>query len=201
MTDLIINKKELETAIKEILPFCSKEETRYYICGINFNRKEGSGSVYMAATDGNKLCQIEMPATIADSDKEGFDCTLDTNACKTILIMLKSVNNNEFPIQLVFNKTTLHVNCGDQKADFLLIDGKFPDYRRVIPTNTPAFQIGLAKSQAIEAVKAVKAHKSNSPVEWRFTDSRSPITLISKNKIVVVMSSSMQFSEELNIGK
>jgi DNA polymerase-3 subunit beta len=201
MTDFIINSDALETAIKTLLPFVSKEETRYYLCGINFNRKAASEFVYAASTDGHKLCQLEIDANIADGDNDEINAILPYDACKTILSMLKSVGNKDFPIQMEFKQSSVHVNCGDQKADFKLIDGSFPDYRKVIPTEAPSFKIGLAKAQAKEAVKAIQSHKDKEPMEWRFIDATSPLTLVSEKKIVVVMPMRVSFDEELNIGK
>lgn len=189
MREFLINADVLESSIKALQPFCSKEETRYYLCGIFFEWNPADDFIHMVATDGHKLCQIKCDIDPAEDATGKISAIVPTQALKTALQMLKSMGNKEIPVTLRFseNNLNLHIDCYDQKADFKCIDGSYPDYRRVIPTEKPKFSIGLAKEQAAEALKAVKSHKSKEPLEWKMIDASSPLMLQGENKIVVVM--------------
>lgn len=189
MREFLIKTAALDTAIKTLQPFISKEETRYYLNGIFFEWKNGDPKINMVATDGHKLCvlQVEMdPATDIEGDIAAIVPTL---ALKTILQMLKSIQKTDYPLTLRFSPDNMRlwVDTVDQKAELKLIDGTFPDYRRAIPTDKPKFSIGLQKNQATEAVKAVSKHKGTEAMEWQLTDAQSPIKLVGDNKLVVIM--------------
>lgn len=188
MTEFLIQAKPLEEAIKTLQPFMSAEETRYYLCGVFFEWDGAADKINMVATDGHKLCVLQK-----DFDPEQganpVSVIVPADALKTILQILKSVGNAEMPVTLKFNESgkALEVITPDQKAEFRCIDATFPDYRSVIPKDKANFQIGLMKPQALEAVKAVKAHKSKEAMVWHLTDENSPIKLVGQDKLVVIM--------------
>lgn len=201
MREFLIKKEPLDSAIKSLQPFISKEETRYYLNGIFFEWKNGDEKVNMVATDGHKLCvmQVEIdPATDAQGD---IAAIVPTSAIKTILQILKSIGNKTLPITIRFNETNsrMWIETIDQKAEFKLIDGTFPDYRRVIPTTKPNFSIAFFKQQAVEAMRAVSKHKGTEPMEWQMTDADSPLKLVGSDKTVVVMPCRAGISE-IDIG-
>lgn len=189
MREFLIKTAALDSAIKTLQPFISKEETRYYLNGIFFEWKNGDPKINMVATDGHKLCVLQVEIDPAEGTKGDIAAIVPTAALKTILQMLKSIHKTDYPLTLRFNPDNMRlwVDTLDQKAELKLIDGTFPDYRRVIPEGKPTFSIGLTKQQATEAVKAVSKHKSTEPMDWQLTDANSPIKLVGVDKIVVVM--------------
>lgn len=150
----------------------------------------------MVATDGHKLCVIKAAIDPAEDATGDIAAIVPTSALKTILQMLKGVKA-EWPVAVKFDDTNLKVwvDCPDQKAEFKCIDGTFPDYRRVVPSEQPKFTIGLSKAQATEAMKAVSKHKSKEPMEWQMYDALSPLKLVGQDKIVVVMPCRTTFDE------
>lgn len=200
MREFIIDKTPFETAIKTLQPFISKEETRFYLCGIFFEWKNGDDKINMVATDGHKLCVVQIDITPSTDTNDNIAAIVPTSALKTILQILKSVGNNKMPVTLKFddNNLKLWIETPDQKAELKLIDGNFPDYRRVVPIEKAIFTIGLQKAQATEAmkaVKAVKAHKGKEAMEWQMTDANSPIKLVGQDKLVIIMPTRSAFSE------
>lgn len=188
MREFLINVGELTDAIKALQPFISTEETRYYLNGIFFEWKNGDPRMNMVATDGHKLCVMQVGIEPEESFKGDIACIVPTEALKTILLMLKGVKRlPSITFKIEDTNMRCSIDCIDQKAEFKCIDGTFPDYRRVIPTDKPKFSIGLQKNQATEAVKAVSKHKGTEAMEWQLTDAQSPIKLVGDNKLVVIM--------------
>lgn len=201
MREFIINAGELESAIKTLQPFVSKEEVRYYLCGIFFEWKNGNDNINLVATDGHKLCVLEIDADMAKETTGDIAALIPTSALKTILPMLKSVQK-DWPVSIKFedDNSRVWIDCAEQKAEFKCGDAGFPDYRRVIPADKPKFTIGLAKAQAIEATKAVSKHTSKEPMEWQFIDAFSAIKMVGERKIVVIMPMRVDFNE-IQLGK
>ena len=108
----------------------SNEETRYFLNGIYFHKIENNNDIYLSfvATDGHRLAK--------------FDCAYN-NTLKNIpgvIIPKKTVNElhkllSDFDglvkINLSSNKIVFFV--GESILISKLIDGNFPDYKRVIP--------------------------------------------------------------------
>lgn len=202
MKEFLIDKEPLEVAVKTLQPFMSTEDTRYYLCGIYFEWKAGDEKLNMVATDGHKLCVLQVAIDpLADSQGD-ITAIVPASALKTILQILKSVGNQKMPVTIRFdeNNRRMWIDALDQKGEFKLIDGTFPDYRRVIPTAEPTFTIALAKAQAKEAVKAVSSHKKSDPMVWHMTDANSPLKLVGEDKIVVVMPMHVHI-EEMDLGR
>lgn len=196
MREFLINAGLLQSSIKSIQPFISKEEARYYLNGVFFEYKKGDDSINLVATDGHKLCVLECEIDPADDINGDISAIVPTSALKTILQMLKGIQP-EFPVTIKFEDANLRmwIDCADQKAEFKCIDGNFPDYRRVIPDAKPTFTIGLAKEQAAQAMKAVAAHKSKEPMQWQMIDASSPLKLVGTKKLVIVMPCRTAFDE------
>lgn len=196
MREFIINAGELESNIKTLQPFMSKEEVRYYLCGIFFEWKEGNANINFVATDAHKICVLESDADMAEGTIGDICAIVPTSALKTILQMLKTVKK-DWPVSIKFedDNSRVWIDCLEQKAEFKCADGTYPDYRRVIPTEKPKFTIGLAKAQAIEATKAVSKHTAKEPMEWQFINAESPIKMVGDRKIVVIMPMRVGFNE------
>src|SRR5574343_1197036 len=189
--EFLINAGPLAAAIKTLKPFISTEETRYYLNGIFFELEPDSDVLNLVATDGLKLCVLNEDIDRQElfDDNEGLKVIVPTKALDTMLAMLKGVGGT-CPIALRFDedRSTMYVDTPDEKGEFKLIEGDYPEYRKVIPTKKPKFTIGLAKSQAKEALKAaVAAHSGEDALQWRMTDEISPIVLAGDKKLVVVM--------------
>lgn len=186
--EFLINAGELSAAIKRLKPFMSKEETRYYLNGIYFELLEGSDDINLVATDGHKLGVL----TEHVDRLEGFDgeikAIIPAKGLDTMLAMLKGVKE-DWPITLRFSDDgrLVLIDTPDEKGEFKLIDGTYPDYRKVIPSDPANFTIGLAKAQAKEAMKALAGHKEKEGMRWELTDDGSPLTLRSEKETVVVM--------------
>jgi DNA polymerase-3 subunit beta len=120
---MIINLK----ALKAVALFCSKDETRYYLKGVNLQFR--NDHVIMCATNGHMLSVI----------RQQFADPLDSPVPDTIV-----------PIELIdrikLHKATdyaeLYVDGRRVSITYMgatyqdgSIDGSFPDYRRVIPAS------------------------------------------------------------------
>lgn len=137
----------------------STEETRYYLNGIYIHQAESNGTQVLraVATDGHRLAKAEIALPEGAAGMPGIIIPKKT---VSELIKLLEDFNEDINISLSANKAVFEI--GNSKLITKLIDGKFPDYSRVIPTqNDKQLEVSskeLAKS--IELVISVSNDKT-----------------------------------------
>ena len=112
-----------------VLKAASTEETRYYLNGVYF---DPSGDV--VATDGHRLHSLkhELKYTkgTKKADKVGF--IMPRTAFKYAIWLLKETNIDHFSIAFhEYDKAVFYI--GEHRIESKLIDGTFPQWRRVVP--------------------------------------------------------------------
>jgi DNA polymerase III subunit beta len=108
----------------------SDEETRYYLNGIYLHI---AGTTLRAiASDGNRLAQVDLPLPAGAEDMPGI---IIPN--RTIAITGKLLKRKSAPESVTFRVSDrlLELSLPGLKLTSKLIDGTFPDYQRIIPTN------------------------------------------------------------------
>lgn len=141
----------------------STEETRYYLNGIYFHvlEKEGRNVLAAVATDGHRLAKIELDAPEGAKGMPGVIIPR-----KTVVELKKLLDEVEGEVSISLSDTKIYFSCGNAELLSKLIDGTFPDYQKVIPTNnnnvmkvdTKAFarSIDRVSTIASEKTKAIK---------------------------------------------
>ena len=137
----------------------SNEETRYFLNGIYFHKKnqEKSSLLSVVATDGHRLAKMD------------FEFNENLDEIPGVIIPKKTVNElhkllidyeGQIKINLNSNKIVFFVN--DTVLMSKLIDGNFPDYRKVIPNNnTNILKINRQNfSSAVDRVSTITNDKS-----------------------------------------
>lgn len=111
----------------------STEEVRYYLNGIFFQAvSEGpeAGRLLSAATDGARLAQYHVP--LPEGAKGMPDCILPR---RMVAILERLLDGSDFPmIDVAVSTSRMRFDVGAVSLVTKLIDGTFPDHRRVIPT-------------------------------------------------------------------
>ena len=125
-----INSQKLLKLIAKTRFAVSNEETRYFLNGIYFHKiqRENKDFLSLVATDGHRLAK--------------FDFEKNLNDIPGVIIPKKTINelfklltdfNEDIKINLSSNKIVFFI--GNSILISKLIDGNFPDYKRVIPSD------------------------------------------------------------------
>ena len=120
-----VNLKTLQALAKHIAP---KTDIRAYLNGVLFEVTP-TGRFYVA-TDGHKLVAIRQPRQETDTDGQWIiprDVILGIKLSKRPVIDTAEFNQENGKASITY--------CGTETR-FGLVDGKFPDWRRVIPVKT-----------------------------------------------------------------
>src|ERR1700688_245024 len=110
----------------------STEETRYYLNGI-YLHTAGSGKSLLlraVATDGHRLAQVELPLPQGGAGMPGIIIPR-----KTVGEVQRLIETGEGEVGIELSVGKIRFSIGDVVLTSKLIDGTFPDYARVIPTN------------------------------------------------------------------
>lgn len=120
-----IDVEDLKKAIVQTKIAVSSDVTRAVLTGIYWHNYEGS--LYLAATDGYRLAEKRL----AKSDSE----VLAIIPASTLSEVSKSIGD-EKQITILFDDSQVCFRTGDMEIVSRLIDGKFPDYRQLIPSSS-----------------------------------------------------------------
>lgn len=138
--------QELKDMITQTIFAVSDDETRYFMNGIYFDKKDDN--LILVATDGRRLSFISKPIY------QGVeDFTSAIVPPKILNIILKRAPN-EGNISLAFVDKTIIVKFGNYIFTSVLIEGQFPNYERVIPEKQE-FSFEVDKKDLSDALKRV----------------------------------------------
>ena len=147
--------RDFKEMIKETIFSISDDETRYFMNGVFFEKAENK--FIMVATDGRRLAYINKNAT---SEVEDFAGVIIPP--KILNIVLKRAGDEGMAKISVTDKT-IFIQFGSYKISSVLIEGQFPNYRRVIPENqVHRFTVNrLEMLDALRRVSLLVEQKSN----------------------------------------
>lgn len=137
----------------------STEETRYYLNGIYLHavQVDGRSVLRAVATDGHRLARMEVPLP---DGAEGMPGVIVPR--KTVGELRKLIDETAMEVTVSLSEKKIRFAFDDAVLTSKLIDGTFPDYERVIPTdNDKVMEIdGKLLAQAADRVSAISTEKS-----------------------------------------
>jgi DNA polymerase III sliding clamp (beta) subunit (PCNA family) len=126
-----ITQHDLKDAFKILSCFTSKEETRYYLCGV-FAEFKGD-DLLLVATDGHTLCQIKPLFQIID-EGANWSGIIPNSAIKNLITICKGAKDEtDGGVLISIEDNKMNFRFPDQSYACGLIDGTYPDYTKVIP--------------------------------------------------------------------
>ncbi len=123
-----MQQNQLKHLIQNTAFAMANQDVRFYLNGMLFDIS--NQSLRVVATDGHRLstCTTQL-------ETEGLSATQAILPRKGVLELQKLVKDDETLILFSLAKNYLTVQLEDTIFTCKLVDGRFPDYRRVIPAN------------------------------------------------------------------
>jgi len=103
------------------------QDVRYYLNGLLLDIS--NGLLRAVATDGHRLAIAEIPVASADTSARQVIVPR-----KGISELLRLLGSSDEDVIIDVGTNAIQVTLPDVRVTSKLIDGKFPDYRRVVPT-------------------------------------------------------------------
>ena len=114
----------LKKSLQQVIIAASTDEARPVITGIYMHTNEGK--LYMAATDSYRLAEKE----IMNSDQD-INLLVPVSAMQDLL---RIVSDSEDAVEITSDDQQILFRVGDVELVARLIEGKYPDYRKLIPS-------------------------------------------------------------------
>ncbi len=127
---LKVPQKEFKRLLEKTHFSMAQQDVRYYLNGMLL---ETSAKVLRSvATDGHRLalCEVEL----AEGAKSGQQVIVPR---KGVLELQRILGNEDQVLEVSIGSNHVRVQIGDIRFTSKLIDGRFPEYGRVIPNNPP----------------------------------------------------------------
>jgi DNA polymerase-3 subunit beta len=126
-TRLTLTQKQMKRLLGLVQYSMAQQDIRYYLNGLLLVAK--GNDLIVVATDGHRLAYASETLSEALAP---IDVILPR---KTILELSRQLADNDDALEIVLTPTQARFNFGNIELVSKLIDGKFPDYERVIPQN------------------------------------------------------------------
>jgi DNA polymerase-3 subunit beta len=138
--------KDFKDMVQQTVFAVSDDETRYFMNGVFFE-KPGNKAV-MVATDGRRLAYISKPVDTSVEDFAGIIIP------PKILSVLVKRGGDEGPVSISITDKTIFIKFGYYNLSSVLLEGQFPNYRRVIPENQ-VNSLSVNRLEMLEALRRV----------------------------------------------
>jgi DNA polymerase-3 subunit beta len=138
--------KDFKDMISQTVFAVSDDETRYFMNGVFFEKSEDK--LVMVATDGRRLAYIEKDVGSGIKDFSGIIVP------PKILSIITKRSGDEGLVAISITDRTIFIKFGSYQLSSVLIEGQFPNYRRVIPENQ-LYSFSVDKTEILDAFRRV----------------------------------------------
>ena len=155
----------------------SNEETRYYLNGIFFHTIKLNNKFFLRsiATDGHRLAQCE---TISPAAANNIFSTIIPK--KLIFELRKLIDEVEDEIKIDLSERKIKFSFGETVLISKLIDGKFPDYEKVIPKDTKN-SFSIDRKIFLESINRIATISSEKSKAIKLNLNRNKLTISANN--------------------
>ena len=160
--------EDFKEAVSQTIIACSSDTTRPMLTGVNWHTHEGN--LYLASTDGYRLAERRLM-------KSDADLTAIIPA-STLQEVMRSLSDNVKTIQVLFDDSQVCFNTSTSEIVSRLIDGKFPDYRQLIPqSSATVIEIKKADFLRITKIASLFARDSGGGVTLSASSAESKLSI------------------------
>lgn len=162
---MTVPSSDLSRIIDNVAKAMSTESTRYYLNGIFLERAtdpDGNPTLRGVATDGHRLMVSEVPMPGGEGP-EGMPGVIVPRGSVALIRRMLDDSSPEVVVEL--SDTRLRVTAGPLTLTTKLVDGTYPDYRKIIPRtpdrpNAVLHATRKALAAAVARVGAVGSERS-----------------------------------------
>ncbi len=138
------DSSSLKNNLEKVLASVSIDESRPVLAGIYFSFSDNQ--LILAGTDSYRLSEVKS----AYQSSESINCIIPVRTVSELLRLISSEDVEG--IEIIIGESEISFIVGDSQLISQLTEGKYPDYKKIIPETT-ATTIECDKDKLIEAVK------------------------------------------------
>lgn len=145
--EFVMEGKDLVALLEGTRLAMSTEETRYYLCGVFLHIRDGVFTV--VATDGVRLMRATAP--VPEGAAAMPDTIISAKSVNLLASMLAAEQGAQ--VKLRFGERKVEALFGRTSLILKIVDGTYPDYTRVIPTQNDK-TLTVHSSEIVRALRA-----------------------------------------------
>lgn len=137
-----VTTSALKKALQQVVFAASTDESRPVLTGVLFHTVDGK--LCAAATDSYRLAE-----KVVSANKQEINLLIPATAMQDLLRIL---GDNDEPVRITHNDQQVLFEVGDVELITRLVDGKYPDYRKLIPEKFSS-SVTLKRSEFVNVTK------------------------------------------------
>ncbi len=169
----MVPEKTLKRLIEKTHFAMAMQDVRYYLNGLLLEVRKGT--IRTVATDGHRLALTESVGEM----EEGVDIQVIMPR-KTVMELNRLLEKSDEPVRVSLSPNHIRFELKDTVFTSKLIDGRFPDYERVIPTSQEKFVV-IDKELLRQALSRASILSNEKYRGIRFTLSEGMLELVAHN--------------------
>lgn len=126
--EIELSQSDLRGLIEKTQFSMANQDVRYYLNGMLFELEEST--LRSVATDGHRMAVAQTALSAAFAQKQIIVPR------KGVMELVKLLDAPEQPVKLQIGSSNIRAEVNNFIFTSKLVDGRFPDYRRVLPKNT-----------------------------------------------------------------
>ena len=168
-----IKSADFKQALFQVLPSVSNSESRIEITGVFMDlSKLDKNKLVLVATDSYRLAEKTLELEKESVDKETLDLLKDVKSViipkNTIQEIVRDLDNENEVVEVTISENQILFNFGNASVISRLIEGKYPDYKQIIPNKFESeVKIGIDETMNAIKVASLFANVSSNSVELK----------------------------------
>ena len=163
-----LSAQTLSTGIVKTLFATGNDDLRPTMNGVFFQL--GSDNLTFVATDAHKLVRYRR------SDAKSAESGSFIVPKKPLNLLKNMLGSSDAEVQLDFNTTNAFFRFGDVQLICRLVDGKYPNYEAVIPTNNPN-KLVIDRSAFLSSIRRISLFSNKTTYQIRLRIAGSELTI------------------------
>lgn len=165
---LTLKPDTFKKSVSQTIIAASGDTTRPVLTGVYCHTVDGM--LFFAATDGYRLAEKQVIAT-----KDNLTAIIPVS---TLQEVIRTITDDIEEIEILFDDTQVRFRLNDSEITSRLIDGKFPDYRQLIPTsNTTTSTITTSDFVRITKIAGLFARESGGVVTINADEAKNALVI------------------------
>jgi DNA polymerase III subunit beta len=167
-TILKLDGHELKKGLQQVVFAASNDESRPVLTGVLIHSFEGK--LYLAATDSYRLAERQIGAS-----KEDVNLLVPASAMTDLLRIL---GDDIDTVELTYDEQLVLFRVGDVELVARLLEGKYPDYRKLIPEKF-SVEVTLKRADLVNVTKvsSLFARESAGSVTIKVDDEKQELSI------------------------
>ncbi|MAF20580.1 MAG: DNA polymerase III subunit beta [Parcubacteria group bacterium] len=186
---IIIKGSILKNSFSQVVEMASVSESRPEISGIymklnSSNSAAGKNTIKLAATDSFRLAEKNIEINSKSLNKE-YSVIIPQRTIQEIIRILgekeSSTDEYEQEVKIILSGSQILFNFNDTQVISRLIEGQYPDYQQIIPSNLQT-QVIINKQELISNIKIASLFSGKiNDIKMSVNPKKSLVEILSKD--------------------